>query len=583
MPGYAELGADGKPVRWISSDNGSPAPYAKREPYIRCEQLGADPNATAAENTRAIQRALKNGGVVSLSTPGSYEIQGPIQCDRPVRFVCGAHSDGYAATNLNTGTNGLQPALYSNEARNATVRLVCKQTTGNLFEIDSHGVIFDGVHIENQASTEPTSGAAVRVGTTDYPANGFAFINGSTYRNYIDLDFVNSVGWTAQNNRLIGWVKYGIRVNNIENFDESDSLVIGNWIMSGKNSGSPDAGIYWQSGGGMKVLGNKISRMGATSSADAVRLKKGIWIDPSAGVATSVFVITGNSIEACNEDNILLDSSSSGGSVAHMTISGNEFNCSPSSLVGSNPNYTLRCLSDTYLPSTIYFGGNVINGCTSMIYSNLAKGLNIGPNTIKGDVLRGALIDLENAVTVGYQLNEQLIVDRQANTTILLDKTGTNYNSNTARGCTDKRLVREMPAFTGGASSTVAKDLFKINIGGSSSANAAEIELVFAGFLSGPGAHVCKIRRVIYGNGSGTAAASTPTGWTDYHYTPGGSPTDQVYLTWSFTNSSGTLTVTATTANGVGSPTLNASPFAGIASGELTLIVNGTVRQLDIV
>lgn len=572
--------ASGTGTFWYYTD--APVPDGLFERSSQCEDYGASPAASAAANTAAIQAALSGGGMVTLSTPGTYFVTGPIVISKPLRFVCIANSDGYASTNLNTGVNGSQPALYSNESRNASVRIATTQSTGNLFEINSHGVTFEGVHIENQSVTEPTSGSAIRVGTTGSPANGFGMIGCSTYRNYIDIDFSNSVAWTVSNCRLIGWVKYGIRVNNSENFDESDALVIGNWIMSGKNAASPDAGIYWQSGGGLRVIGNKISRIGATAAADAVRLKKGIWINPSNGVTTSVFIITGNSIEACNEDNILLDTTLNGGSIGIMTIVGNEFNCSPSSLVGANPNYTLRALSDVQLPFTIVFSGNAVNGCTSMIYSNLAYGINLGPNSINGDVLRGALIDIENGVGMGYKLDDQIVKDRPADMIMLLDKTGTNYNSNSQRNATNRRIVREMPAFTGGASAPISKNLFAVDIGSNSSASACEIELTFAGFLSGPGAHMFRIKRILYGNGSGTAVASTPAGWSDYHYTPGGTPTTQAYFTFTFTNSSGLMTIAAVTANGVGSPVLNASPFAGIASGEVVLTINGMVRQVNI-
>lgn len=73
MPGYMETDAAGKPLRWVSTDAGSPAASVPG-PDLRCEDFGADPNQTAAENTRAIQNALYRGGTASLTRPGFYRI-----------------------------------------------------------------------------------------------------------------------------------------------------------------------------------------------------------------------------------------------------------------------------------------------------------------------------------------------------------------------------------------------------------------------------------------------------------------------------------------------------------------------------
>jgi hypothetical protein len=244
-----------------------------------------------------------------------------------------------------------------------------------------------------------------------------------------------------------------------------------------------------------------------------------------------------------------------------MTITGNEFN-----MVASLTNHVLRGVSGAgNLPGFTYFGSNTVNGCYSMVKSELFKGLSIGPNVVQGSNLAGPLIDIENGIAIGYSLNEQMIVNRPANCQLLLDKTGTNYNSSALRGNTEKRVVREMPALN---LTPTAVSLFKIDIA-SVGSSACMVECNFAGFMSGVGAYAHTIKRLLTGSG-GTATIATIG--TDYF-------SGTQLLTWNVTQSGGVVTFAVTCILAVG---LNTSPFAGIGSGEVSMTIDGTVRTVII-
>lgn len=521
--------------------------------------------ATDTANWQAALNAVSVFGGTVVAGTGVY-VCNPLTVPRPTKVAGSGSCDAYAATNILAN-------VYSNESEIAATTIVCNSTTGNLFQINAHGCMLEDIHMSNRAGSEPSAGAAVRVGDTGVPANGFGMFRCSANRFYISADIVNSTAYSIVSNKLLGYIKYGIRTNNTENVDEGDPVIGYNWIMSGKNSAAPDAAILYQSGGGLKIIGNKISRKGATSAADAVRNKKGIWLQPPTGSISGVIAITGNSIEAIDEDCILCDTSQ-GGALANVNITSNEFNCSP-----SKTNYVLRAaIGGSFVPELVNFDSNVINGCTTVVKSAYFKDLQIGGMVVQGSVQTGPIIDLANAVNVSYDLNRIKVANRPANCVLINDSTGDNYNSNSQRGGTSKRVVREMPALN---LTPTAVNLFRIDIGTSNSSNMAEIELVFCGFLSGPGAYAHKVRRMIYGNGAGVAAASTPVGWTDYIFASGATPTTQQYLNWTFTNSGGYLTVAVAAATGVGTPNLD-SVFAGIASGEVVLTINGTVREVAV-
>lgn len=527
--------------------------------------------ATDTANIQAAYNAVPATGGTVVYGAGTYVTTGAITITYPTRSVGCGSSDAYAATNLNTGVNGTQPAVYANESEIAATIITCTSGTANLFTVNACGCTFEDIHMSNRAGSEPTLGAAILVGATGFPANGFAMTRCSTNRFYISVDIVNSDAYSISFCKLIGPIKYNVRINNIENFDEGDPSIIGNWMMSGKNSVAPDAHIFWQSGGGLRIIGNKMSRKGATAAADLVRPKKGIWLQPANGVTTSVFTITGNSIEAIDEACILIDSSGTFGSVSNANISGNEFNCSP-----SLTNYVLQVKAGAQVPFGIYFGGNTINGCYTMVRSEYFQGY-IGPNTIMGTI-GGPLIDLQNGPAVGYDLCQQSIQTRPTNLVLLNDRTGTDYASSAVRGSTNKRVVREMPALN---LTPTAVNLFKIDMttGTGATTNVCEVEVSFNGFASGPGAFEANVKRQIYGTGAGTAAVATPVGWTDLNFAPNAAVTTGAYITWGFTVAAGVITITAAANTGVITPSLT-SAFAGIMCGEVVITVNGTVRQL---
>jgi hypothetical protein len=531
--------------------------------------LLTDVNA-GAQNAAFIRNACTRGGRIQLPA-GTFYVDA-ITVGNQCTIVGAGSSDGYAATNGGSASNGTQGAVYSNESEIAATKLIMTSTTASMFQINAHGVSIENLHMSNQATTEPTDGAAVTVGASGTPANGFSMRGCSTNRFYRSVDIVNCDAYTIAFNKLIGAVKGGIRTSNTENQDEGDPIIMGNWIMSGKNAAAPDYGILYAGGGGLKIIGNKISRKGATAAADSVRTKKGIVLQPPANVTSSVFTITGNSIEAIDEDCIFIDATNA--SVTNVCITGNEFNCSP-----SLTNYVLRAQSGSFIPALVYFGNNTIKGCYTMVRSSYFTGINIGPNTIDGALLTGPLIDLANGVSVGYRLDEQVLNNRAAGAVLLKDSTGTNYASNALRQATSKRVVREMPAF---ATTSTKKALFVIDLTTpQTTGNIVRLDIEFNGFASGPGAFSSRVQRFLYATGTNTCAVSTPVGWTDINYAPGGADTTAGFLTWQFDFASGILTVSVTGVPAATTPNLDTT-FSGVFCGEVTLDINGTIKQLTV-
>ena len=504
--------------------------------------------------------SIKIVGVVNIGT-------NTLTVTKPIAFWGDGASDGYSAE----GDAGL--GNYANSGDVAVSVIQGTSTTATLIQVNAKSCSFKYIHF--RGPTNATAGAGIVMGAAG--ANGVNCANG------IDISHCSFFGfwmgiqniWAANGNisfnKFYRQVQFGMSWDCINaTGDEGEMQIVGNTINSGLNAASPLAAFNWTSGGGIKWLCNKINSEPPTAAVRAVGWTHGMRINPSNGISSGVFVITGNSIENTLTTGIYIRSmtAENGGNINGIIITNNEF------LSGGT---TLDIVSDNGGINRLDFSHNTAFTIGSLVRMNYAVGVKIGPNTVNGQVLTAPVLDIQNGVDISYKWEDQHVVYRAANCSIVRDNYANSNNTNNIRGGVVRRYVREMPALN---LTSTAVALFKIDIASSVGYNAAEIEIQFNGFLSGPGAHINKIRRVIYGNGAGVGAAVTPTGWTDYVLSPTATTTTQAYLTWTITNSSGVLTISVTAATAVGTPIINNATFAGIASGEVVLTVNGPVREL---
>lgn len=523
--------------------------------------------ATDTANLQAIFDAVPAAGGAVYIPAGTYVTNAKITIATKCRIFGDGSSDGYSPK-----TSG----AYANQGNVGSTVISCSNGAIDCFSVEAVGVSMRDIHFTQSGTA--TAGCGVALGTASLAANGFFMENCSFFGFWTGVRVTQAAAYTLAFNKFYQHIKYGISIESTNNNgDEGDSVISGNMIVSGLAAASPDAAIYWTGGGGVKITGNKINREPPTAAANAVDHINGIWIRPADNIVSGVINIVGNSIENWLTRGIYMDTSgTTTGSVTNVNITGNEFQAA-SSATG----LVLHGKSNVgFIPGFAYFGENTITSCYSMVKSELFSGLKIGANVINGSALGGPLIDIENGINIGYDLNEQHVINRPAATILLLDKTGTDYTSSSVRQGTNKTVIREMPSL---AALLSTKNVFVIDMTTATAikTNSALIEVSFNGFLSGPGAYSCVRRRYIYSTGVGTAAVSTPVGWTDLDYAPNAALTTAGYLTWAFSVVAGVITITVTTVTTASTPNLNTT-FAGVATGEVRLTIDGTIRQLTV-
>ncbi len=136
----------------------------------------------------------------------------------------------------------------------------------------------------------------------------------------------------------------GIKLGNSECGDCGGMVVSDNIIAGGAGS-SGAMGIRYFSGGGARIVNNKI-----------IGWDKGIKLNVLAGVHTSVLVIVGNSLENFLSDAIMLSRNDNTATFSRVVIAGNEIaNCS----------YAIHNGSGSGWLSSVTIGTNYLSGCTT--------------------------------------------------------------------------------------------------------------------------------------------------------------------------------------------------------------------------
>lgn len=538
--------------------------------------------ATRTANGISLNAALALGGTILVPQGKFYFNTNAISATKPGRLQGqGANNGAYFFSLTQAGSLAEQQA--------ATIFATVSRT-GWLFGIDTSGFEVTGVHFQNESAVNgsgiATAGGGIRVGSflasTGMPssqANAANIHDCSCYGFWVNIDFYSADSYKLNNNQIINWVSRAIVVRNLYNpntslvYDYGDPIISGNQIATGIFSGNTVA-MEVLSGGGWKIIGNKINGNGIVNTA--YYLSGGILFAEQANTATGVCTIVGNSIENVYDYGIRIDCTNANASLSQFSITGNEFLITGFSVSGRTANYVLDVTSGTQVPFGIYFGQNVINGCYTLVRSNYFSGA-IGPNVVTAGDPGGALLQISNGPYLSYSLSEQTVLNRPAGAIMVSDNTSPNVGpTNAPRAKKDQSVYREFPAATIGA----ATNLFQVWQAISNGNSANTIEVTFEGLISGIGAYTCGVKRVVYGNGASVAAVLTPTGWSDFSHAPNSAlPTFQ-YLTWGFVNTSGILSINATPTQDAGSRLTTA--FSGVVSGTVYLKINGVVQVVTI-
>ena len=282
--------------------------------FTKCQEIDPATNiyvpstGVAATDTAAMVAAIaalpSTGGTIRLDS-GPY-----IFTAESVNFTKPIHLIG-------VGPNGASASTGSSYLTIGSV-IRCASATGAAIRVNADGCTFEKLTIQNTASTTPTStSAGIRVETL---GKSNRIIDVAVYNFYTNIDVVNGYEWFMTRLQIFDPVQHGIRLRGVALPDGGDGIISDSNIYSGPNNLTPLAGIQWESGGGPKMIGNKINARGTA------KFTVGINFAVADGVATSVAVVTGNSIENVGYGVIVQCSGVlNTGTFGGIVISSNEF------------------------------------------------------------------------------------------------------------------------------------------------------------------------------------------------------------------------------------------------------------------
>lgn len=352
-------------------------------------------DGTGAADKAALQaffNALPAGGAwvgMPNTLPGlpgtSYTLNGPVAITKPVKLV--------GAGGGIVGDSAASPAAPS------TIYVNTPDTDG--LTVSAAGCTFEDFAVVNTSGTTPTAGAGIKD----------AAMSNSTLRGVTVLGFYNCLDlggtyYTVDSCHIYDPVNYGAYLHAASApYNDHGDMGIHNTVFSSwtKNRNWP-ATIRYESGGGLRFIGNKIN--GGGQPGQSALGHPLIGIDLVATAASSSLTIIGNSISACEQRMVSLTGAAGW---ADITISGNEIATglgAGNACIGVYVNYTGSSIHEVEITGNDFFnlaGGGIVTGAV--------LGLHIGPNHFGTGVV-GPLISIASGVLGNVALGVR--VDKQS-------------------------------------------------------------------------------------------------------------------------------------------------------------------------
>lgn len=328
--------------------------------------LVAAPTGVAATDTAAIAAAITAcpaGGVVQLqaatSTPYALTGSPALTISKPLTL---------------RGHGGSQLALTVTDTwKEFGTLLTYSSTTGVAIQITANNVTLENFALQNTGT--PTAGAGIQ--TVTGGGNGTRYGKNLSLRGfYYNIDHQAGNAWIVDPTHInLDFVKYGLRIQNVDDTDGGDATVSGFYYAGPTNNG--DTAIYWLSGGGTKIHNAKVNIVNSKT------LNIGIALALQDGVETGDFLLVNSSIENCNWGVVLSSlGPSNTGIFTNIVINGNEF-----LTLGGSSTYSISVNpSLTGKVSAVNVFGNVIVGGSSQYGINFGAIDNAshGPNIFHG-------------------------------------------------------------------------------------------------------------------------------------------------------------------------------------------------------
>lgn len=267
--------------------------------------------ADLAHMIAAIAALPSTGGQLELGA-GVFYINAELPIAKCID-VCGAGGGIAGAANASTSVG---PTTIN-----------CLSATANGFNVTAHGCSFRNFSLVNTNAGTPSAGAGILA--TSFNGGLVDRVTIVGFYNNLDL---GGVYYHVTNNNIYDAVNYGLYMHapgdaiSPSYLDHGDMIVANNVFSGWKKTYASAANLRYESGGGLKITGNKFNSGGQPGNISAGVAAYCIDLMVADGCTTSSLVITGNSISgwASNTANIRIGQAGTTGKYVNTVIVGNE-------------------------------------------------------------------------------------------------------------------------------------------------------------------------------------------------------------------------------------------------------------------
>lgn len=254
-----------------------------------------------------------------------------------------------------------------------------------------------------------TSGAGLSVSPATDETEYLYFSNVTLENLPVGVAFERASLWKIIGCNFLACATAGVIVRNLNVSDAGDSVIVGCVFNNPFSTGD---GVFQQSSGGLKIIGNKF--LGGNS---AYKLS----YNSSAG-GTSVLIIADNSIEQMADSGIVFENSAGVAAFSNVVVSGNEFGVQPRGI----------SIAASITISEFLVTGNVFNLAGSPGIPFAIGAENLSRFLIDGNVIRGnggasvgiSLVNCSDGkVGVNTYSNLTTVIAESGNTNVHISKT----------------------------------------------------------------------------------------------------------------------------------------------------------------
>lgn len=317
--------------------------------------LLAAPSGVSATDSAALQAAhdaLPATGGRIVAQVGQYDITAGVTFTKPVCL------QGAGAGTLAAGGGG--------------TRFVCSSATAVPITVSVAGCSFMDFALVNTNGGNPSAGSGILFTNSD--AMHMTRVTVIGFWNDVQTD--QGSYWTMTDCHFLDAVNWSVYIRNTANFDFGDPIIKGCTFCSVTTTRISKAAVRWESGGGLRFIGNKTN--GNETNLAQSFTDAGLDIAVNDGGSTSILIAEGNGFEgiASTAYGILVRQNGTGtGTFSKIVIVGNEFLGGGGVQIGGTVAAKL---------GYAMIADNVFTGNSIAVYLKNCYGINVGVNHCSG-------------------------------------------------------------------------------------------------------------------------------------------------------------------------------------------------------